>query len=83
MWDRVETLGPGIGYHPNARKSVLIVKPEHDDRAVETFAGTDIVVTKDGQKHLGAAIGTDEFKKKFVNEKVHEWVKEIMTVKHC
>ena len=77
-WERIETLGPGIGYNPNARKSVLIVKPEHYDRAVETFAGTDIVVTKDGQKHLGAAIGTEEFKNKFVNEKVHEWVKEIM-----
>ena len=76
-WDLIEALGPEIGYHPNARKSFLIVKPEHYDHAVETFAGTDVIVTKEGQRHLGAVIGTDDFRNQYVNEKVEEWVEEI------
>ena len=69
--------GPTIGYTPNAAKSVLIVKPELYDRAVELFTGSEVVITKKGQRHLGAVIGTQEFKKEFVEKKVAEWVHEV------
>ena len=76
-WDKIVALGPQVGYHPNARKSFLIVKPEHYEHAVQTFNGTDVIVTKEGQRHLGAVIGTEDFKIQYVTEKVAEWVKEI------
>ncbi|XP_050739099.1 uncharacterized protein LOC127009782 [Eriocheir sinensis] len=76
-WDTVNTAGPEIGYIPNATKSVLIVKPEHYDHAAETFRGSGVTVTKDGQRHLGAVIGTEVYKKEYVGDKVAEWVKEI------
>lgn len=76
-WDLVNGAGPEIGYIPNATKSVLIVKPEKYDHAVEVFSGSGVIVTKEGQRHLGAVIGTEEFKKKYVEEKVSEWVKEV------
>ena len=68
--------GPTIGYTPNATKSVLIVKPEHYNIAVELFNGSGVIVTKDGQRHLGAVIETEKFKE-YVEEKVSEWVKEM------
>lgn len=76
-WDLVMVKGPEIGYLPNPTKSVLIVKPEHYDQALVTFANSGITVTKDGQRHLGAVIGTEEHKKEYVGEKVSEWVREI------
>ncbi|KAG0710229.1 hypothetical protein GWK47_023244 [Chionoecetes opilio] len=76
-WNLVNDNGPIIGYTPKATKSVLIVKPEHYDNGVELFNGSGVIVTKDGQRHLGAVIGTEEFKEKYVGEKVSEWVKEV------
>ncbi|KAG0724864.1 hypothetical protein GWK47_039737 [Chionoecetes opilio] len=76
-WTLVNDNGPIIGYTPNVTKSVLIVKPEHYDNGVRLFDGSEAIVTKDGQRHLGAVIGTEEFKVKYVGEKVSEWVKEV------
>ena len=76
-WDTVYEHGPTIGYIPNAAKSVLIVKPELYEHAVQTFRGSDVVITSRGQRHLGAVIGTQEFKKEYVEKKVTEWVQEV------
>ncbi|KAG0727278.1 hypothetical protein GWK47_035009 [Chionoecetes opilio] len=42
-----------------------------------TGAGKISELRKDGQRHLGAVVGTPEFKQKYVEEKVSEWVKEV------
>ncbi|KAG0719760.1 hypothetical protein GWK47_049860 [Chionoecetes opilio] len=76
-WGLIQANGPTIGYTPNAAKSFLIVKPEHYDGAVNIFSGSGVVVTKEGQRHLGAVIGTEEYKKEYVGEKVSEWVHEV------
>ncbi|KAG0730284.1 hypothetical protein GWK47_028536 [Chionoecetes opilio] len=76
-WDLVKKNGPTIGYTPNATKSILIVKPEHYEIGMRLFRDSGVTVTKDGQRHLGAVIGTPEFKQKYVEEKVSEWVKEV------
>ena len=76
-WDLVTELGPTMGYIPNAAKSVLIVKPDQYDCAKHLFEGSEVVITKEGQRHLGAVIGTSEFKKKYVESKVTEWIQEV------
>ncbi|KAG0712434.1 hypothetical protein GWK47_018463 [Chionoecetes opilio] len=76
-WTLVNDNGHIIGYTPNATKSVLIVKPVYYDNGVQLFNGSGVIVTKDGQRHLGEVIGTEEFKVKYVGEKVSEWVKEV------
>lgn len=47
--------GPFIWYKPSAAKSVLIVKPEHYDCALETFTGRGVIITKEGERHLGVS----------------------------
>ena len=76
-WALVNINGPIISYIPNAAKSVLIVKPEHYNSAIETYSGSEVIITKDGQRQLGAVIETEEFKKEYIGEKETGWVREI------
>ena len=50
---------------------------EHYDNGVELFNGSGVIVTKNGQRHLGAVFGTEEFKEEYIGEKISEWVKEV------
>ena len=79
-WECVCQYGPIIGYFPKLSKSWLIVKPELLDDATVLFQKTGINITSDGKKHLGAAIGSDEYKNEFVNEKIAEWTSEIINL---
>ena len=45
-------------YHPNASKTYLVVKQEHMTNALELFVDTDVHITIQGKRHLGAAIGS-------------------------
>lgn len=76
-WDELEESGPGLGYFPNAKKCWLIVKPCREEEARELFAGTAINVTTEGQKHLGAALGSRSYLEEYVNDKVVDWVNEV------
>jgi len=76
-WDKMEEIGPDFGYYANATKSWLIVKEEHTARAAELFQGTDVQITNEGQRHLGAALGSRTFVETYVTGKVQEWVREI------
>ena len=40
------------------------------------FQGTNIKVTTEGKRHLGAALGADDFRKKYATEKVAKWCKK-------
>ena len=57
---------------------MLIVKdPSMAHAAAELFADTGIQITCQGERHLGAAIGSEEFKNKYVSTKVNKWVADI------
>ena len=55
--------GPILEYYPNASKSWLTVKNEHLSEAMEKFKGTGFNLTKHGKKHLGAVMGSENYKK--------------------
>ena len=76
-WKKLETIGPQFGYFPNAGKSCLIVKPEKELIAKKLFEGTNLKITVTGQRHLGAVIGSNTDKERYVKEKVTEWIKEV------
>jgi len=76
-WDKLRATGPQYGYHPNPSKTWLVVKPEHLPAAEEQFHDTGVKVTSQGQRHLGAALGSKNFVEDFVREKVSLWVSEL------
>ena len=79
-WDLILEQGPPQGYNPNARKSVLIVKPDCFQEAVEAFEDTGVRITVEGDRHLGSVIGTPEYVEMFVKAKVEEWVAELQSL---
>lgn len=76
-WGSVVAHGPSIGYYPNSFKSWIIVKPEKLKEAERIFSNTNINITIDGKRHLGAVIGSDIYKEEYVNDLVRVWVSEI------
>ena len=71
-WDRLVEHGPPYGYHPNAQKTVLIVKEHLMDEAQRIFDGTGVKIIS-GSRDLGAAIGSEKFKSEFMEAKVSKW----------
>ena len=67
-WDNLTEIGPDFGYHPNDKKCWIITKPDREIIVKEAFKGTAINVTVQGQRHLGAAIGSREYVEEYVNE---------------
>ena len=77
-WDTVIDLNNKFGYYVNQLKSWIIVKNDEDlEKAKATFENDGINFTKDGKRHLGAAIGSDQFKTYYASKKVDEWCDEI------
>ena len=77
-WDTLLLYGPKYGYYPKAIKTVLIVKdPSLQNLAMEPFAGTGVQITLQGQRHLGAVIGSENYKNQYVSQKVEKWVNDV------
>ena len=77
-WTALLRQGPSFGYHPNPAKTWLIVKEGNLDQATNIFGSSGVNITSSGQKHLGAALGSTEFVKKFVKKKVSKWCEEVI-----
>ena len=79
-WDTLASKGPNYGYYTNARKTVLVVKPQHEAQAKGIFANTGIEIQTNGARHLGAAIGSKQFMDEYVQRKVQQWCTELETL---
>ena len=60
-WNASCRLGPKFEYFPEGRKSSIIVRENAKERSQTIFDNTKIKITTDGQRHLGAFIGTANF----------------------
>ena len=76
-WDCLINIGPEYGYFTNASKTLPIVKEGYKDEATSTFEGTQVVITEEGQKYLGSAIGKQTFIESYVQQKVPTWIDEL------
>ena len=77
-WDILNEKGPKFGYFPKASKTILIVKsPDDLQLANEIFDGTGIKITITGERHLGAVIGSQEYRDEYVTNKVQRWIKDV------
>uniref|UniRef100_A0A1X7SXG4 Reverse transcriptase domain-containing protein n=1 Tax=Amphimedon queenslandica TaxID=400682 RepID=A0A1X7SXG4_AMPQE len=70
--DSLSTTGPLFGYHPEPRKSYLIVKEATFDHATALFEdyGVNVVTSR---RFLGGVIGSTTERDLFVSHKVEEW----------
>ena len=77
-WKNVISKGKKFGYLVNEKKSWLILKDHGNlQEAQLLFSNTGIKLTTDGQRHLGAAIGTSNFRAQYAAEKVTKWCNEL------
>ena len=76
-WDTLCQVGPEYGYFPLPRKTILIVKEHEREKAIEIFSGTGVQITTEGERHMGAVIGSPQFKERYVTGKVKKWVQDI------
>ena len=53
------------------------MKLEYRELAENTFARTGLQITTDGQRHLGAVVGSADFKEEYVRKKVDGWIEEL------
>ena len=76
-WDNLATQGPHFGYFPQPKKSWLIVKEHNLADAVESFRGSNIQITTEGERHLGAVIGSEGYKERYCKTLVEKWTEEL------
>jgi hypothetical protein len=69
----LEELGPHRGYYPEPSKSILISKPDQQDRARQALAGFDFRYV-DGHRDVGGFIGTDEARAAWLEPMLNDWV---------
>ena len=67
-WGTLYQLSPKFGHNPEGGKSWLILT-RNQEYATDIFRGTSIKITADGQRHLGAVIGSTEHKQINIQEK--------------
>lgn len=60
-WDYLLEHRKGFGYHPNASKTYLVVKTQFLEKAKQLFTGTNVNITTQEKRHLGAVIGARDY----------------------
>ena len=70
-------LGTKFGYFPEGSKSWIIVRENVKESAQTIFDNTKTKITTDGQKHLGAGIGTANFKQNYMMKKIDQFMQEL------
>ena len=72
-WDEIKSKGPSYGYLANNKKTVLLVKEEHLEKAKDCFQGTGLDIRTDGIFLLGLPIGSKAFVEDQIRKKVDLW----------
>ena len=70
--------GPSYGYYPKPTKTHLILKnPDQLQRAEDLFAVDGVKITVEGNRHIGAVLGTDAYKEQYITEKIEKWIADV------
>ena len=76
-YERLIDQGKKFGYYVNCSKCWLIVKSKNKEAIAEQVFGDSVKITTDGKRHLGAVIGSKEYKDAYCNEKIDDWKHEL------
>ena len=58
-------------------KQIMDNRENIKECAQTIFNNMKIKITTDGQRHLGAAIGTANFKQNYMKEKISQWIQQL------
>ena len=72
-WSQLTSIGPKYGYFPRASKSYFIVKEDQLPNATTLFDNSNINITVEGKRHLRAIVGSDSYKREYVDDLVKDW----------
>ena len=72
-FDKLCVRGSDFGYYVEASKTWLIVKNEETKTYAQNVFNNEIQITVDGQRHLGAVVGSAQFKDDYCNGLVSHW----------
>ena len=64
------TEGSKYGYYPKPSKSFRIVKQYYKEYAERIFAGSNIKITTEGARHLGAVLGDSSFIEEYLRNEI-------------
>ena len=79
-WKTLVAEGSKCGYYANASKSWVISKNDViDQQAKQAFEGLGLKFTTSGKRHLGATIGSKEFRNEYVQKKNRRMVQAVKT----
>ena len=73
-WSQIRQLGPSFGYFVNPAKTCLVVKEKHLQLAIDSFSSSGIQISCEGARYLGSPLGTAEYIKQFISQKVSQWL---------
>ena len=80
-WELIQKEGIKFGYFVKPSKSWLILKDSSKyDECKKLFESSPINITIEGKRHLGAAIGSSDFKNEYIDGKVEKWVSNIKSL---
>ena len=69
---------PKYGYFLKPSETILTVTPECESKGAEVFDNTGMEITSSGQRHLGAVIGSEQYRKEYIEEIVSKWRDELL-----
>ena len=72
-WNKLTAIGPKYCYLPKPAKSYLIVKEKKLMEAQNLIANSRVNITAGGKTHLGAVIGSKEYRDEYVKDLVKNW----------
>ena len=76
-WDTLITEGSKYGYYPKPSKLFLILKQQYKEYAERIFAGSNIKITTQGARHLGAVLGDISFTEEYLRNDVQSWKNQL------
>ena len=76
-YDHLVKEGVQFGYFVNGKKSWLIVKTQEVKERAEKIFGDRVNITTEGQRHLGAVLGSKSFKDQYCEEMVDKWTTDL------
>ena len=79
-YKHLSLLGKKYGYLVNGTKSWLIVKSQVLADEAQRIFGEEVNITTDGERHLGAVIGSKDYGDQYCEAKVSTWKGEIETL---